>query len=244
MFEFNEERHIYTLNGKPLTGCTTVLGCIAKPALIQWAADMACDYILENSEVGNRDDEIIYKVSEKTIKEAKTAHRKKKEDTADIGTSVHKYIENWIKTGETPQGNEMEMKMFNNFKGWAETNKVKFLQSELKMYSREKWVAGTVDFLCEIDGKKYVGDIKTTSGIYDRTPFAQTACYQMMLEEQGEKDIVGRIIINIKKTGEFNEDKDVYLSEHYEDDLNLFLSALSIYRIMGSFEPLVNKFKK
>src|ERR1035437_9358592 len=78
-YVFDSKRHIHQLDGKNLNGITTILGVIAKPALIQWSANMACDYILGNSEVGNRDDEIIYKVSEKTVKEARTAHRKKKE---------------------------------------------------------------------------------------------------------------------------------------------------------------------
>ena len=69
-----------------------------------------------------------------------------------------------------------------------------------------------------------------------------------MMEEEmtGIKDVQGRLIINLKKTGVFDEDKDVYISEHYEDDLELFMSALSIYRIMNNrFEPMNNyKFKR
>ena len=45
-FTFDEKRHRYYLDGKAMTGCTTVLGVIAKPALIQWAADKAAAYAL------------------------------------------------------------------------------------------------------------------------------------------------------------------------------------------------------
>ena len=37
---FDAKKHVHTLDGKNLTGVTTVLSVIAKPALIQWAADM------------------------------------------------------------------------------------------------------------------------------------------------------------------------------------------------------------
>ena len=244
-FEFQEVGHKYTLNGKPLTGCTTILGVIAKPALIQWSANMAVAYIEgkknEINEMFKDGGDEAMDNWEKLLKEAKTAHRRKKEDAGQKGTDVHEIIENLIK--QAMQLNEGYLDLFKhdnkqvqNFIDWAVNNKVQFLESEKKMYSKVNWVAGTVDFTCIMDGKKYVGDIKTSSGIYSREPFAQCACYRMMLEEMGEKDFEGSIIINIKKTGVFDEEKDVHFSPYYEDDLKLFLSALSIYRIINNFK--------
>ena len=40
-FIYKDSNHSYTLDGKRLTGVTTILGVIAKPALIGWAARMA-----------------------------------------------------------------------------------------------------------------------------------------------------------------------------------------------------------
>ena len=40
-YQFSEEGHLHILDGKALTGVTTILGVIAKPALIQWSADEA-----------------------------------------------------------------------------------------------------------------------------------------------------------------------------------------------------------
>ena len=55
----------------------------------------------------------------------------------------------------------------------------------------------------------------------------------------GDTKIDGRLIINLKREGTFNPDEDVYLSEHYEDDLKLFMACLEIYRNMNNrFEPL------
>src|SRR3990167_1580215 len=103
MFEFDEKKHLYTLDGKPLTGVTSVLNVIAKPALIQWSANMACDYIRDNYSVGC--------AMESLLQEARTAHRKKKEGAADIGTRVHKYLEEWIANEPSEETDEQVMKI-------------------------------------------------------------------------------------------------------------------------------------
>lgn len=242
-FEFKEGSHRYYLDGKQMTGCTTVLGMIAKPALIGWSAKMASEYVRENL----KDLKDLNEVCDK----AKSAHRTKRDDAAKKGTDVHAEIEGLINdvianSDGTFYGGGNLNKQVNHFIKWAIKNKVKFLESEKRVYSEKYFVAGTYDFKCEIDGKVYLGDIKTSSGIYDRTPLAQCAAYQMMeLEREPENRIDGRLVINIKKTGVFNEDKDVYVSEHYEDDLSIFLSALELYRqLKNKFEPLSFRRKK
>ena len=44
-FDDTGKRHAHYINGKRATGVTTILGVIAKPALIAWSARMAVDYI-------------------------------------------------------------------------------------------------------------------------------------------------------------------------------------------------------
>lgn len=237
-FEFQEKGHKYFLDDKPLTGVTTVLNVIAKPALIQWAANMATDYISKEwkSNVSYSMDAIKI-----ILDEARKAHCKKKEEAGQKGTDVHTLIETYIKLMISDQGGvAMEINGYDNeqvkhFVEWAVKNKIKFLESEKKMYSEKHWIAGTCDFTCEIKSKKYVGDIKTSSGIYDRTPFFQTAGYRLMLEEMGEKDYAGSVIINIKKDGKFDEKKDVYYSFDYQSDLDGFLAALKLYRTLKNY---------
>jgi len=62
-----------------------------------------------------------YEVTNEFLKEARTAHRKKKEGAGDIGTEVHKAVEEWIKDKKEPDLDEQGMKMFNNFKTWSES---------------------------------------------------------------------------------------------------------------------------
>lgn len=242
-FEFNEKTHRYYLGGKSMTGCTTVLGMIAKPALIGWAARMASEYVVENLKDLNDLEEVC--------EQAKKAHLMERDKAAEVGTDVHAIIEDLIKSamqinaGVISADMKSECKQAQHFIDWTLNHKIKFLESEKQVYSEKLWTAGTYDFKCEIDGKIYLGDIKTSSGIYDRTPLAQCAGYQFMeLEQEPDNKIDGRLIINLKKTGIFDEDKDVYISYHYEDDLKIFMSALELYRqLKNKFEP-INKFIK
>lgn len=93
MYSFKEQGHQHFWNGKRMTGVTTVLGIIAKPALIGWASNMCADYILANGKI--KDEDFIL-VSKQTIEEARKAHAKKKEAAGDIGTKIHEFINLWI----------------------------------------------------------------------------------------------------------------------------------------------------
>src|SRR3990167_5977664 len=151
-FTFDPKKHLYELDGKPMTGVTTILSVIAKPALIQWAANEAVKYIEEHSEHPVGKD---YQVSVITLTEAKTAHRKKKEDAGSKGTDVHKEVEGLIQDGiDNNNGyifGQSDNEQVKKFIDWATENKVKFLASEKQVYSEIHWLAGTLDFLCVIN---------------------------------------------------------------------------------------------
>jgi len=253
IFTFDEKTHRYYLDGKPMTGVTTVLGVINKPALINWAANQACDYASAQIEacMQETDGKPDLAQLKNILEQARTAHSRKRDTAAEAGTDVHAQIEDIIKTAiQESDGLCLSERDFTGkqdtqvsaFIQWAISNGVRFTASEKRVYSVTNFTAGTLDFACEIDGLKYIGDIKTTSGIYDRTPFAQTAAYQMMMAEMEGKDAGEiadrRIIVNLKKTGTFDADKDVYVSTFYEDDIELFMSALTMYRNVGRFAPL------
>ena len=227
-FYFQESNRSYFMDGKKMTGVTTVLGVLAKPALISWAAKMATEYITEHCEI--EPEHGRYLVSADDLEQAKKAHASKKDKAADIGTLVHGAVEQWIKNGTIPALNEDGMKMFNHFLKWAEGKK--FLASEQRVYSTVHFYAGTFDFLVEIDGKKYIGDLKTSNGIYGREYFAQTAGYRIAIEEMGIlDDLHGSVIVRCGKKGDFEEQ----YSYDYETDKEMFLSCLKLYRIINNY---------
>lgn len=247
-FHFNDEVHLYILDGKPLTGVTTILQVIAKPALIQWSADEAVKYLgWFNEKYCTDKEKALEEFSEKWTHEisklggsefyqmlcdARIQHAKRKKDAGTVGTDVHAEIEKYVKLMISDQGgqamamNGYDNEMVKKFVEWAVENKIKFLESEKRVYSKENWYAGTCDLVLEKDGKKFVGDIKTSSGIYGREYFFQMAGYQIALEEMGEKDFFGSTVIRCGKDGSF-EVKDSF---DLESDKAGFLAALKLYR--------------
>lgn len=235
-FYFDEAKHYYYMNGAKMTGVTTILGIIAKPQLIPWAARMATEYISENAPKEMVEKEVWtgnYLVNAETLELARKSHAQKKDKAADIGTLAHAWIEKWIKAdmteGEKPQTETALAIITDNFLKWVEEAKPKFLESEKKVYSVPHFYAGTLDFVAEIGGKKYLGDIKTGSGIY-KDMFLQTAGYQIALEEQEPgTNIEGHIIVNPTKDGKLN------VEEHFDFEATKegFLSALKLYRLFN-----------
>lgn len=231
VYSFNKEKHIHTLNEKPLMGVTSVLQIISKPQLIQWSANMAVDYITEHL-VEN--DLLVYGTDrfEEMIKEARTAHRLKKEKAGDWGTGVHKAVEEWIKEKKLPELDFEGLKAFMKFMFWAEKEQVKFIESEKNVWSKELWIGGIVDLVIEMKGKKYIADIKTSSGIYDEA-FFQMGAYDLCLKEMGQgKDIEGYIVINLKKDGTM----DMKMATDMITNQNAFKSALSLYSIINNLK--------
>lgn len=224
-YEFNKARHIHTLDGKPLTGVTTVLSVIAKPALIQWSANCAVDFLSTAIACG-------LTLTPELIKDAKSAHRKRKEVAGEKGTDIHEQAETIVKTqiqannGIVADDLSSDNPQIQHFITWARDNKVKFLKSEEHIYSKDWWIGGICDLVMEIEGQRWIADIKTSSGIYPEH-FWQMAAYDKCFQEMGEPKALGYIVLNLRKDGGFEEKRSI----SNEDNLLAFQSALNIYRI-------------
>ena len=251
-FKFEANTHRYFLDGKPLTGVTTILGVIAKPALVPWAAKMTTEYIRDNCK---GDVEGVYVVSEEQLDEAKAAHRKRKEAAADFGTVVHDKVEGYVKACiESNQGvpldeydfdlasiTDLEPKLIEKaglslgeFVGWAKENVSVFVESEAKLYSEEHWYAGTVDIIYkDKEGKLWIADIKTSSGVYPEM-FAQMGGYDIAWQERnGAADVHGYVILHVdKKKCQINPVgfHDTQMCREF------FLHALGLYRISNNIK--------
>lgn len=238
-FHFDPETHTYTFDGKKMTGVTTVLGMIAKPMLIPWAAGMTATYIQQNAPLVKEGNRHIYQVTNDILEEAKKAHTKKKEARGVEGGDTHAELEAIIKEAiEFSDGyvqRPLPMKQVSpqvaQFIDWTIENRVQYLASEKVMYHPEWFVGGTADFTCIIDGQKLVGDFKTQKKIWDRVPFFQMAAYRGMLESMGEKGFKGAIIVHLPTDGVL----EPHYSFDYESDLSGFLAALTLYRLLNNY---------
>lgn len=277
IFTYEDNKHAYKLNGVDLPGTTTPLKLVNelswdvdgkmtdKSQIIQqWAikqvVTQALDKIKELFELQNNNEYVIsYKDVEKEIIDAKGAPNRKFTGAGISGTEIHALIEERIKSAIKGGfgmlvTNPNEPQQVVNFVNWAIKNKVKFLFSEEPIYSKEWMNCGTVDFICEIDGKILIGDIKTNgdkrryewntkTNKYDFTkPVSdihipalwQCGAYLKMATEEGARKLIdkadGVIIINIKKSGEFQEDLDVRVDYNVESLVRAYDYVLKLYK--------------
>lgn len=237
-FTYQEKGHRYELDGVKMTGVTTVLGVLAKPMLIPWAARMTAEWIRENcyqKSQGTPDNfHEVFCVTESDLQEAVKAHTKKKDEGGAGGKTMHSDVEAYIKAniGVYPYAYIGDSTALHEFSKWARDNRVKFISSETPTYSKEWFVAGTPDFTFEKDGKRFVGDLKSFKKIWDRVPHLQCAAYAKMLSEQSGEKYDGTCIVNINK--ETNELTDSW-SFDIGKDTEAFEAALVLYRQLNNF---------
>lgn len=219
---FDEEAHAYKFNGDPVPGVTTILNNIAKPALMPWAIGVTRDYWLQAVQSGRTDFDKIHK-------ESWNASKKITKDAADIGKNVHLYAECFFKKQPLPELlTDQAKRGVEAFHKWLEAHKVEVVASERLVFSKEHYYAGTCDFVAKVDGVLAVGDIKTSSGIYNEMRF-QTAAYQHAIQEEKNMKFEVRWIVRFdKKTGEF-EAKPFY---EFDLDMQGFLAALTLHRTL------------
>lgn len=230
-YHFDKDGHYHSLDGKPLFGTTTALAVIAKPMLIGWASKMAVEHVRSNWKIGQ-----TYTKGERDaiLEDARHAHTAKKTAGGVSGTSVHKLVEDEINNAIKNTGGYMKKEwadqyepQVKNFVLWAVKEKVKFLVTEKRIYSEIHWLGGIVDFVCEIKGKRYIGDIKTSNGIYPEH-FLQMGAYDIMLEEMGEPKADGYVIVNLQKSGKML----VKLLKHTRIFKEGFIHALELFKVL------------
>ncbi len=233
--EFIENKHLYKVGGLKVDGVTSVLGVLNKPALMYWAVNMTIAYFKETLKPGKSFDEVQI---QSMLNEGKIAHRKKKDAAADFGTMAHNWIEKYIK-GEKPAPftNAILKNSIDKFLKWESDNKVQFHEVEKMIYSKKHKYAGKFDFLAEIDGKLWIGDIKTSSGIWDEYLFQTAAYRQAYVEETGAK-IAGELIVRIGKDGdevEIKKSTDEHVTPYWINR-NAFNHCLKLYRTLEALK--------
>ena len=135
----------YPHNGKKFATVTTVLDCLNKPALPQWAANMTVEYIKEHLPEMNDDGQIEY-----YLKKAKTAYRTIGKKAMDIGSIVHDAIHCHLSGGKPEpilEGNDQATNSFLAFIQWADSVKLKPIALEKVLIDPNHEVGGTCDFI-------------------------------------------------------------------------------------------------
>jgi hypothetical protein len=206
---------------------------------------MAVKYIMEHSSPQHFGDDLLcYEVQPQFLEDAKKAWITVRDNAGDKGKDVHAIIEEIIKdvianSGGYIRSGKNVNKQVQKFIDWAIQKNVKFLASEKLVHSKELFIGGICDFICEIDGKRFIGDIKT-SKVISPTYFWQTSAYDYCLNEMGEGLAGSYIIVRLGKdevdnTGRIIKEGSFEVGENHAFDNNIsgFKSALNIYRMLN-----------
>lgn len=256
--EFDEKKHAYKLNGRLLSGVTTVIdGTSSKQNLIGWAANMAVDYIKEkgtrfenelvDAGTGEPLDGTFYRIYEGDLEQARTAYAKRRDKAASKGTDTHALVEEYILETLKSAGHPLPQNGIEYdpaiapFVQWAKSNVDYFIAAEQRLYSETHGFAGTCDFIAMIDGKLTIGDLKTFPKMWSADAFIQMGAYSLMYRELTGENPVQSVVVKmcdphderLKKFG--GSAFSVYPRYALEEDEEMFLTRLKMFRYNQNF---------
>ena len=204
----------YLADGSRVPSVTTVLGIIAKPALVKWANNLGLQGIDSTKYV---------------------------DELATIGTLAHDMILSDLR-GEKPsdvtQGMDehtvgMAENCFISYLSWRKGKDVRPVLIEESLTSEIHRFGGRCDFYGDVDGVRTLIDFKTGKGIWPEH-FYQLAAYSHLLFENGHDRPAVSMILNIPRAE--SESFDTKGRTDLAREWDLFIHALSIYRLQHEIE--------
>ena len=193
--------------GERLPSVTTVLGILAKPALIDWAYNFGVNGI---------------------------DYRKARDAAGDIGTLVHYLILCDLKgekpdlSGYSTEGIDRAETCLIKYWDWQKAHKLIPMLCETPMVDSDNKFGGTPDWYGEIDGVPTLVDFKSGKGIYDEFMY-QLGAYVLLLVANGKLAPKEARILRIgRDDAEGYEEKVITEFGRYQQ---IFLSCLNIYNL-------------
>lgn len=217
----------YPVGGLEWPSVTEIIGdCTDKSnALTYWAANCVVEWIKQNCDIEQDwiDDDgyefIVYNVDSGELKKARNNFRDVSQTALDVGGQVHNAIEQYLLTGKEPElEGEQAERGFVAFIDWADRNKMKTEECELKVYGAH-W-AGMLDWVGRLNGVRTVIDFKTSKAVYPEYRY-QIAAYRSCTGAEASG------ILRLDKTTAQPEYKDY--SKSYEKDLAVFGAMVNLY---------------
>lgn len=234
----------YKVDDQTPPGVTSILSKVLAKDFVGWALDCMETELLDSKSMDIKGVEYFVHTPE-TIKEAKGASARKRDQGGNTGTEVHAMVEQYLKGEDVVMGKRSPdvQNAFVAFVKWFDQSGAKVLSVEEVVYSQLYGYAGTHDCILEIDGKVYLCDLKTTNsskvapnGVYAEY-FVQLGAYAFAHEEQRIYEdpdteltpIDGLMVISAKKDGKLDivTNEDVGLT--VANCTSLWLSVFELY---------------
>lgn len=253
-YQFNDAKHLHSLNGRPLTGTSSVVNVLAKGGLTWWASGMCAAEFGWLNPKKHTEDELIESARNarvdlvdmdakdyvKHLQKAYYAHSTNLKKTAKKGTDLHAELEDFVKgvMGIMPKREYDER--IKPFVEWSKENVEEFLWSEAHCYDESLWVGGISDTGVKLKtGKLAVIDFKSSKEAY-LNQFIQDAGYALQIEKNGLWNSTGTM--NKRIDGKFEELIVVPFGAkvvtpvvrcNVEELKQGFVSAVSLYRLVS-----------
>lgn len=204
----------YTADGTRVPGVTTVLGVIAKPALIKWANNLGLQGIDSTKYV---------------------------DALADVGSLTHAMILADLR-GTDPAAcyaeyNEATIDLAENcfcsYLAWKKGKLITPVLIEASLVSETFRYGGKLDFYGDIDGIRTLMDFKTGKGIWPEH-WMQISAYSVLLAEKKHPLPQKYMVLNIPRSE--SEAFDVKQKLGLKVEWEIFKSALNIYQLQKELE--------
>lgn len=141
--KFSPGNHRYYLDGKPVPGVTTILGCLDKPAIPKWAAKTVAQYVADNPDAVET---LRTLGASGMVKALAEIPWKKRDDEGARGTTLHDYAERLLKGEEVDVDDEL-VPVVEHALQFMDDWQIEPLLIEVAVGSREHWYAGTLDLI-------------------------------------------------------------------------------------------------
>jgi hypothetical protein len=207
---------------------TTIVRVLGKgEALLQWAVDCSLEAISKAKDP-----------TPQIWEAARYAWRDKRDSAGVKGTDAHDIIEAYVREWIAEWNGHCTYTWADKteitdtvrpFVNWARDNDIRFLDCEVVQHSKEHWYAGRFDLLYEFKGETWLGDIKTSKGVYPEN-FIQLGGYDIMCQEGGI-DVAHRAVLHLKK-----DTLEVHPSFDRKRDTESFLSCLKLYNLLRTYQ--------
>lgn len=250
--EHSDAGHFYRFaeTGKLQPSVTTKLKVINKPHLFRWGIKKAIEYLeVEDRFVLLKDEEHRNKV----MVGAYEAHALIRDDAGDVGSQAHeaveRYLLDWIDSGDRPQDIKAYFDIYADPRAVASARAVEKLLDKYNieplaseiLVGDERYSAGTLDFLCMVNGKLELWDWKTSNQIDDNYAL-QISAYKAFFEKMtGLKIAKARILHLSKDYDKFTNYKVLNLPQAFK----AFKGAVTLYDWMyNKKEKIIKDIKR
>jgi hypothetical protein len=239
----------YYVDGKRVPGTTTIINSFKESGgLVYWAWNIPFVALGEARALlaDALDGRLLLEQSRDFLKRPldEWNYKTHRDQAADAGTIAHEMMDCKIHGRQfdssqyDPALVARALPAYYAFMNWAAQAKFEIVETEISLTSRQHLFGGTRDAIL-IDGKRALGDWKTSNGVY-ADYLLQLGAYGILDEEAGNKIEGGYHLLRFSK--QEKPDDPVHFAHHFWSQLDrakeAFLLERKLYDIMKDLKKL------